>query len=377
MSDFSSVEKVTDYVKVLQNPNSNDVVLAFSGVNNPPGRFQYYKQLQSVGANVILMNSSRESYYQFGIDGVGELSDSIEFLSDIVAKLRKADGKVTTFGCSMGGYGALLYGAFLGADNVISLSPSGPRYCASIYSADCHAKNIERFYELKDKIMLSPAKKKVLYGDEIIHDHLSYLEFAGLNNSCVLMFEGVKHAVVQPLIIHYGARRLVSASNIEFFTNTFLPEQDKHFQFLSEFIRLIYSPYSTSALDEFERAWAANIRDSDSYIYTLSSCYLNIGDVDRASKILSSSLSGGAKSSVKLFSMLEAVFDRIESGILIDFIKESWLALEDDYRVTPPDKMAIRRSIFRILKSVAPEVLRQSGFLSQAGVPVELLEGRA
>ncbi|AXF66376.1 hypothetical protein [Leclercia sp. W17] len=102
---------------VLQvDKNSDNNVFAFSAINIPSGQFQFYKLLSETDANLTLINSKDNDWYQRGIPGIHEnIQNCVKFLLD----KNKGNGQTICIGSSMGGYGAGLYGAKSSANIVI------------------------------------------------------------------------------------------------------------------------------------------------------------------------------------------------------------------------------------------------------------------
>jgi len=96
--------------------NSENNILAFSAINIPSGQFQFYKILSESNANLILINSKDNDWYQRGIPG---LHENIQSCVEYLVKKHNGNGLTICIGSSMGGYGAGLYGAKSNADIVI------------------------------------------------------------------------------------------------------------------------------------------------------------------------------------------------------------------------------------------------------------------
>jgi hypothetical protein len=98
------------------------LLVAFSHINTPVGRFAQHRLLSQLPYAKIFVNCPDNSYYLRPIPGVG---DSV---ATIAARLKAeisalSPARVIFFGNSMGANGALLYGALLNADLTIALAP--------------------------------------------------------------------------------------------------------------------------------------------------------------------------------------------------------------------------------------------------------------
>lgn len=93
---------------------STKLVIFFSGAGPRDGTFNFWKLGNKLGAHRLFVNDSRNHWYQSGVPGLGETID--ETLSTIRLWVRKLGVKeIYAIGQSMGAYGAILYGARLGA----------------------------------------------------------------------------------------------------------------------------------------------------------------------------------------------------------------------------------------------------------------------
>ncbi|MEN5112846.1 tetratricopeptide repeat protein [Brevundimonas diminuta] len=105
--------------RVIPRP-SNKLVVFFSGSTTPDHVFRWWKAAQRTEASAILVNNGPNEWYQRGIEGLGgsvdEVVDTIRKWADHLGATR-----LYTVGTSMGGAGALLYGAKLGA-NVLAFA---------------------------------------------------------------------------------------------------------------------------------------------------------------------------------------------------------------------------------------------------------------
>lgn len=112
----------TEYFRLQLLPERDVLLLVFSHLEEPVGRFSLQQTVTAIGASAVLMNTVPRSYYADGIPGLGDGIDATAAaLRRIVAAVRPR--AVVTLGISMGGYGALLFGALLPADRILAFSP--------------------------------------------------------------------------------------------------------------------------------------------------------------------------------------------------------------------------------------------------------------
>ncbi|MEM1416460.1 MAG: hypothetical protein AAGH15_16235 [Myxococcota bacterium] len=105
-------------------PGSADdsLLLVFSNIQVPAGRFAGRRALAQHPGAVLYLNCPDNAWFLQGIPGLGhDLASTAEALRQLVAEL--APSRLVAFGDSMGGSGALVFGDALGADVVVALSP--------------------------------------------------------------------------------------------------------------------------------------------------------------------------------------------------------------------------------------------------------------
>ncbi|MCU0839107.1 MAG: hypothetical protein MUE49_10355 [Rhodospirillales bacterium] len=98
------------------------VLVAFSHIDTSPGHFAQSRVLDDLPYAKVFLNCPDNAYYLRPIPGVGDDVAAIAArLRGEIAALNPA--RVVLFGNSMGAYGALLYGALLGADLTLAMGP--------------------------------------------------------------------------------------------------------------------------------------------------------------------------------------------------------------------------------------------------------------
>lgn len=111
----------SDFVKLaIRGDRPALLALVFSHVEEPAGRFTFERSVGELGWDAILLNVPDRSYYLRGIPGLGgDLEATLAALRGAIDRL--APGRVVALGTSMGGFGALLFGARLGVDRVLAI----------------------------------------------------------------------------------------------------------------------------------------------------------------------------------------------------------------------------------------------------------------
>lgn len=188
---------VSEYCRVKIAEGSNIFLFVFSGANLPAGKFNYYNSLKSCTYNVIFLNDRLDRYYQEGIIGIGDLDETILYFRKIIEAVPAP--QVFSFGCSMGGYGALLYGALLGCQSTLTFSPAIPRYCSVLWQTPYyHDVSLDYKFYL-ERILSSRAHNIVYFGDRGVGDLCSYSCLRGISGD-VKVFQNACHALIYPLV---------------------------------------------------------------------------------------------------------------------------------------------------------------------------------
>ena len=90
------------------------------GVSMPV--FEFFRMTSGMPGKKAFLRDPRRGWYQFGLPGVGPTSQDVRrYLEQVIAE---ADvDRVVMAGASAGGYAAMLFGAWCGADQVLAFSP--------------------------------------------------------------------------------------------------------------------------------------------------------------------------------------------------------------------------------------------------------------
>jgi hypothetical protein len=206
------------YVKVLSRKSKAKLVIAFSSAAKK-GRFDYYKLMSGIDASVILVNCPEESYYHFGIPSIGGVEEACQHIKGICDSILESDGEIITFGCSTGGYGALLFGSMLQADKILAFSPTCPEYTQRKVILGALEKHAEQYKQVKSAIFQSESKKFLIYGGVDAQDYASILEFDGVFNADITSVNGASHQIIEPLLHRYGLNDLLELSTVDFNKN--------------------------------------------------------------------------------------------------------------------------------------------------------------
>lgn len=181
------------YFKVVPHSATSTLVVVFSPVNVQPGVYSMWKTMDGQRVHLLFVNDKDNGWYQQGIEGLGT---SIEDTAATIRRWADALGasEIVTLGNSMGGYGALLYGAHLncralafGAETVLRLPGSR--------SALLMPKALKaRFPNLRDALAKSKTQATLCIGEADLTDLVAGKNVSGLPNVDVISVRGVGHA---------------------------------------------------------------------------------------------------------------------------------------------------------------------------------------
>ncbi len=99
---------------------SEQLVVAFGGVGHGYGgiKGEFHQSLAKLGSSAVFVRDEACRWYQYGPDELQPIVDTIHAVRAEVGARR-----LVCLGNSMGGFGALLFGAWLGADAILSIVP--------------------------------------------------------------------------------------------------------------------------------------------------------------------------------------------------------------------------------------------------------------
>lgn len=105
------------------------LVISFGFVSwDAPPRFDFFGRLRKLESttgksfNRIFVRDPASLWYQHGVPGLGhDILETVTSLRKLIHQLEPSS--ITTIGQSMGGYGAILFGALLGAGRVLAFGP--------------------------------------------------------------------------------------------------------------------------------------------------------------------------------------------------------------------------------------------------------------
>lgn len=187
---------MSDYLKVVDNAAPRTLII-FSPARIRAGRFSGIKAFTDESNNYIFVNCPNNTWYLNAIPGLGSEPDAVALrLKQEVDAL--GGDQLVTYGGSMGGYGAALYGAMLEADHCVTtgvevvLGTEGAffnKLCTEVVPHERKA--------LLGKLLLQSEGTRFhfFYGEQCAHDLLGALELPQKPNIKVHTILNEGHAI--------------------------------------------------------------------------------------------------------------------------------------------------------------------------------------
>ena len=183
-----------DFFKLRTHPSSERLIVVFTWMGAPPGRFAFYKSLAAVKENILFLNDENNAWYQSGIPGIADTLDKV--CSEITLLADKLNAKeIVTLGSSMGAYGALLYGSRLNC-RCLAFSPETILNLPGSRSEKNMPESVpKRFNDLRPLLESSTMKATVITGELDTVDLFCTLHLSNLPNITIKSIAGVAHSV--------------------------------------------------------------------------------------------------------------------------------------------------------------------------------------
>lgn len=159
--------------------------------------FAFYSLLSPLTQTKVLLRDPNDDWYTNGVPGVvGGLPGLCEHLNRVTEELDLK--RVGTVGASMGGYGAILFGAMLGIDRVLALVPQtllDKRFPLSPVNESAY-----RYADLRPLVAAATRTRfDIVIGQNDLMDAYYASRLASLENVRVFQVPGTAHLVTQTL----------------------------------------------------------------------------------------------------------------------------------------------------------------------------------
>lgn len=113
---------ITPNVRLIRKKASEKLIISFSPVNFPINKYNTLDMFHGLDGSRLLINDAESQWYMNGVPKLGNTTD--EFIASINKILEILNPKhITTFGTSMGAYGAILIGCITKSDHVVAFNP--------------------------------------------------------------------------------------------------------------------------------------------------------------------------------------------------------------------------------------------------------------
>ena len=186
--------------------SSDTLIVAFSAISTPRGKFGYYDVLADVPDSVLFLNCPGNQWYLDGVPGLGSDLDSTVRSIERVA-VNAGASRITMLGSSMGGYGAALYGSMLGegvrvlatgAEVILNLGSSNSENWLKARAATA----------LLDHMLTTQCRLDLLYGEWFAPDLVGALA-AKRYGANVRTLKNLEHNIPPYLNKKYGLVNLI------------------------------------------------------------------------------------------------------------------------------------------------------------------------
>ncbi len=260
--------ELTKYIKIQEGISGN-VLLCFSSIGIPQGKFSSTNALKKSKHTVIYINTSDNDWYINGIPGIGgKIDDSVSLLTELILKYKSVAGTVCSYGGSMGGYGSLLYGCLLRVDLILATCPESEIYIPNGYSDRLSKKKyaeLPNIYEVVKKAVNSGVQIKLFYGSNPSLDYISAIKLAKICKVSINFIRFYGHKI--PLLIEgrFGLNNFIDQNMNSSFV---LPCED---------ISLIKVSDIT---DEYKDYVVSKKNKNDNWDYSNHEIYRNTGSIE-------------------------------------------------------------------------------------------------
>jgi len=262
--DYGIFNEDGQFHKLRKCKNSTKLLVVFTWMGASPGRFAFYKSLNSIKENVLFLNDKNNEWYQNGIPGISaSVDDTCTKIKELADKLNAVE--IITIGSSMGAYGALLYGAKLGSRS-LAFSPETILNLPGSRSGKNIPAHIEKKYnDLRPHIKGSSLEASVITGELDTIDLLCASHIANLENIKVISIKGVAHGVPEFLHRKFGIDKVID----QFIKTNTLPD-------IAERGDLANYPHAIKLIAEAgEHIWQKQFRDAVNKMETLAKEFPN------------------------------------------------------------------------------------------------------
>ncbi|MEH7494535.1 tetratricopeptide repeat protein [Neobacillus niacini] len=191
------------YYKVVPCEGASILAVVFANVNMPAGKYTFFKNMEQQPVHRLYVNDVDNRWYQNGVPGLGSnVEDSIEMI--LKWKDQLGADEIVTVGSSMGGYGAILFGAKLGC-RVLAFGAETILKLPQSRSLTFMPKSLPVLYpDLKPIVLESDASITLISGEFDLVDLIGAKNLYELKNTEVISIRGIGHNTPAFLDSKYG-----------------------------------------------------------------------------------------------------------------------------------------------------------------------------
>lgn len=250
----------SEYVKIIEKGKHLPTIISFSSAGTQKGYFSPYKIIESAGTNVIFINDTGDRWYQNGIENIS--NDTKQAVVTLVNKAKEiGNGKVVTFGTSMGGYGALLYAALGNVDGCMAFGIEAKLKLKASRSEGRMHKGIQVLYPDLKEVLSGTSFPIILFSSECDEsDLLSAYYLKDLPNITNLTIRGMQHPGTQVFAMDNTFIDIIKS----FVENLTVPvdfERKGHFMDNPDSITGLYEAYVLKKERKNDELWLSKLEE--------------------------------------------------------------------------------------------------------------------
>lgn len=207
MDTFSEMEG--KHFKIVERAGSRRLMVFLAGTDKTDGKFDFWHVANAQSSHLLFFNNGRNEWYQQGIPGFGDSHEgTVEKLKSLVQYLQVDE--VFFVGVSMGGYGAVLYGAALDA-KVLAFGYDTKLKIKGSRSLKRMPKNVPlAFPDLRPLIEASKVEILQIAGECDSLDLLSAAHIQDMKQVKTITLTGVGHGGAPFIKEHYGLSEFIA-----------------------------------------------------------------------------------------------------------------------------------------------------------------------
>lgn len=194
---------ITPNVRLIRKKESKRLTISFSPVNFPLNKYNTLDMFHGLDGSRLLINDADSQWYVNGVPKLGNTTD--EFIASIKKILEILNAKhITTFGTSMGAYGAILIGCIIKSDHVVAFNPELILFTDSSRSSRFIEDKRHSYNELLSLIENNEKRLDIFFSKRDPIDLLMLKTSKSLKNKNLYIYEmDSKHNIGEHINIDY------------------------------------------------------------------------------------------------------------------------------------------------------------------------------